>query len=154
MKYLSLLLLFSSNLIDSQKMSGFTRQDKGIGFASTSQELPRWTSEPKEYCFLRKELSYFIQYERSPIPIPAFKVNGPSKVYISVDIDPAHPIRFQQLRTDWEKFAALDENFKLCFIGAYLPASQPDDAVYIMIEEIQAPQHQLALKDYLSDLEE
>jgi hypothetical protein len=153
MKFLSLLLLLNNSLIDSQKMSVFTHQAKGLSFASTLQELPRWTSEPKEYCFLRKELSYFIQYERSPIPIPAFKVNGPSKVYISVDIDPAHPIRFQKLRTDWEELAVLDKNEKICFDGAYLPASNPDDSAYIMIEKIKILGLQLAVQDYWSDFE-
>jgi hypothetical protein len=150
MKYFTVLILLFSINIDSNKLSYFPRlNDDAPKFTSTSLEHPQWSSDSREYCFFRKELSYLLQYEFSPVPIPAFKIkNSSSDIYITVDIDPAHPIRFQRLKDAWESFSMIGENRKICFDGAYLPPSSPNDSAYIMIDQIKTESTQLALKDY------
>jgi hypothetical protein len=154
MKYLPFLFLLFSTGIDSKKMSFFSRLNAIPKFVSTASEKSQWRSYTREYCFFEKELSYFLQYEFSPVPIPAFKIKaGIADVYFSVDIDPAHPIQFQKLREAWENFFTENKGEKICFEGAYLPASAPNDVPYIMIDLIKAKGAKLALKDYWMELE-
>ena len=108
MKYLTFFILLVGTGIDSKKASYFPRLNETQKFSSTSQEAAQWSSDTRQYCFLEKELSYFLQYEFSPVPIPAFKLkNGLLDIYITVDIDPAHPIRFQKLLSAWAEFSTL-----------------------------------------------
>ena len=155
MKYFIPLILLYSISIDSKNYSDFPIVDDGAQkFTSTLFEKPQWNSDVRDYCFLRKELSYILQYEFTPIPIPAFKIkNDLSNIYITVDLDHAHHLQFQKLREAWEKFSLLNENNKICFSGVYLPASSPNGSVFIMVEEISGGSIRLALKDYWLNLE-
>ena len=154
MKYFTFLILFAGIGIDSKSASSFPRLSEIPQFSSGSHETLQWSSDTRQYCFLGKELSYFLQYEFSPVPIPAFKLkNGLLDIYITVDIDPAHPIRFQKLLNAWTQFSELSKNENICFEGAYLPPSSPNDAAYIMIDQIKTKNLQLAVSDYWMDLD-
>jgi len=154
MKYFAFLILFASIGIDSKNASFFPRMNGVSKFSSTLQDTLQWSSDTRQYCFLEKELSYFLQYEFSPVPIPAFKLkNGLLDIYITVDIDPAHPIRLQKLLNAWAEFSTLNKNENICFEGAYLPASSPNDAAYIMIDQIKTKDLQLAVSDFWMELD-
>ena len=154
MKYFIFLILLICINTDPKNAS-LSHQLKGVSkFTSTLQETRQWSSETREYCFLKKELTYVLQYEFSPIPIPSFQLrNGLFDVYITVDIDPAYPIQFQKLAIAWAKFSNLNPNENICVEGAYLPPATPKDAAYVMIEQIKSKNLQLAIKDYILELE-
>ena len=154
MKYFLFLILSVTTTVDPKNENFFPLLDSAEKFSSTLQEKMQWSSETHEYCFLEKELSYFLQYEFSPVPIPAFKIkNGLFEVYISVDVDSAHPIQFQKLTTAWSEFSRLSENEKICFDGAYIPANTSTDAAYIMIDKIKSNHLELSLEDYWVELD-
>jgi hypothetical protein len=151
-----ILILFASTATDGQQTL-FPRSSpnsKSV-FVSSGNNNKAWTSEERQYCFLRKELSYEMMYESSPVPIPNFKIMSEiSNVFLTVDSDPAHPIRQQRLTDEWIKFLKLAGQEKICFEGAYLPPTSPDGAAFIMVSKIQSQKIQLAVSDYWMPFDE
>ena len=68
MKYFVLLILLIGINVDPQRVSFFPQLDETPKFTSGIREEQQWSSETREYCFFGKELSYFLQYEFSPVP--------------------------------------------------------------------------------------
>ena len=147
-------ILLIATTVDSNRTSTFIFIESDPRFTSPSSEKNVWSSRTREFCFARKELSFELQEEFSPMPIPTFKIkNAIPLIYISVDIDEAYPVRFQELIDAWEAFSRLQANEQICFQGAYLPPENSQDAAYIMIEKIKSKNLKLALKDFLMALD-
>ena len=144
------IILLMGMSIDSGELSSFVLLDGTPQFSSSSLDRNKWSSMTREYCFVKKELSFELMYELSPMPLPAFKViNSVSDIYISVDLDELNRVRFQKLIDAWKSVAQLGANEKICFRGAYLPPDTPAGAIHLVIDEIESKNLRVAAKDFL-----
>ena len=146
----AMMTLLIGTSTDSGEMSSFELLDDTPQFTSSSLDKNQWSSMTREYCFVKKELSFGLAYEFSPMAIPIFQVtNSISEIYLTIDSDELYPIRLQKLIDALKDFSQLKMDEKICFEGAYLPADSPQDVTYIMIDEIESKNLKLEKKDFL-----
>lgn len=128
----------------------FTKILDGHDMSSGLLEREKWLSHTQKYCFLSQELQFDFTYEFSPLAIPAFTLkNSDFDLFLTVDIDPIYPIKFQKIADAWKKISLDKKNERICFEGNYLPRATPKDSSFIMVSKIRTKENEIITENFV-----